>query len=288
MASDGRELIYFSTRLVDQYWLTRSGGRLHRRVGLRRLLSVTPRVSVGLPPAQVSIEPTRARSTADMQDRYDQLRRAVRKDVIEFPGQPIPPRGRPPVIEFTLDARWGLMPFLGVGVTPNEVFIDGHEVDCLWTFWLEGAAADGSITVLIGSADNLLSVDPSAFRDSDRLRPGFNYPSATEGLTALVRAVSPQMRTHVPEDEWAEISLREVDIARFALDAPRRDDSDLDIALEENEIPRWELRHGTVRGLARVYASVDAAEIKADSPTYGWLADDATVVVGAPYVIQLA
>jgi hypothetical protein len=44
----------------------------------------------------------------------------------------------------------------------------------------------------------------------------------------------------------------------------------------------WELRRGTVRGLARVYASVDAAEVKADIPTYGWLPDGATVVVGAP------
>ena len=35
-----RELIYFSTRQVDEHWMIRAGGRLRRRAGLRRLISL--------------------------------------------------------------------------------------------------------------------------------------------------------------------------------------------------------------------------------------------------------
>jgi hypothetical protein len=180
------------------------------------------------------------------------------------------------------------MPFFGVGATPNSVSVNGTKAHNLWTFWLEGCAAGGSILVLVGSADNSLAVDPRAFPALEQLRPGFDYPSSTDGLTALIQATSPNVQATIPDEEWGWMRLRDVDVVAFALDAPRRcDEESVDIDLEENELPEWERRRGRVRGLARVYACASAADLKASHDRFDWLPDGTQVAVAAPYALAV-
>jgi hypothetical protein len=91
----------------------------------------------------------------------------------------------------------------------------------------------------------------------------------------------------MPDEEWGWMNLRDEDVAAFALSAPRRCDNDggLDLQPEPDELPTWERGRGRVRGLARVYASATGKEINARHAQHKWLADDAHVVIAAPYVV---
>lgn len=162
------------------------------------------------------------------------------------------------------------------------------------TFWLRGTAPDGSILILVGSADNLLSTVEGAFTDAGmRLYAAFNYPSASEGLTALIEAVNPQMKLRLPRDERQDLRKRtEADIAGFALSVcARADGDDDDYADADDDEPDgvalydWVIGDTSVEGLAQVYASADGAEVKDVYPDLDWLPDSARVVVGAPYAI---
>jgi hypothetical protein len=92
----------------------------------------------------------------------------------------------------------------------------------------------------------------------------------------------------MPDEEWGWMNLRDEDVAAFALSAPRRCDNDggLDLQPEPDELPTWERGRGRVRGLARVYASATGKEINARHAQHKWLADDAHVVIAAPYVVS--
>jgi hypothetical protein len=288
-------MIYFSSRLADHYWQTRRGGRLRRRVGLRRLLSVRPKVSVGLPPASVTIEGSEHADPVSLWDRYDQLRRALRRELRRFPVDHLPGWRQPP-IEFDLNAQWGYMAFLGVGKNPNSVSRGESPLKPpRLTFWLQGTAVDGSIVVLIGSAYNLLATDIPSLRDSGvRLAPMFNYPSSTEGLTALVQSVCPELKTAVPSSEWSEIDSLETDIAAFALRVSMRSDGSEKAELydlydfegpDAIRLRSWMLSAGRVRGLARIYAVASADTITRSYSELDWLPTGVQVVVGAPYAV---
>lgn len=181
------------------------------------------------------------------------------------------------------------MPFMGVGPSARRVIVDGRDAECLWTFWFEGSSADGSIMILVGSADNLLSVDADSFRDLDQLRPGFNFPSGTEGLTALIQAVTPRLQTNVPDDDWDYTLLGETDIAHFALAVTRIADES-EYPNDEDDgvwVGNWVRRSGVVHGLARVYASALGRDLNESGSRFDWLPDDAQVVVGAPYALYI-